>query len=122
MMHIDSFNDLVVWQVSMDLVDVRFDIVEKIRHPYRFLFADQLFHLVFRAPRTSLQGVAVRQRPTSITFLDRMANSKRSSKPSVGGRVVPDALLTKGTRLAEPVGKMLHGLSESLELRLRSES
>jgi len=42
MTHINSFKDLVVWQVSMHLADVCFDIVEAIQHPYRFIFADQL--------------------------------------------------------------------------------
>ena len=31
---IKSFRDLSVWQVSMDLADVCFDIVEAIPHPY----------------------------------------------------------------------------------------
>jgi four helix bundle protein len=33
-------------------------------------------------------------------------------------KLVPEALLTKGVRLIDPVGKMLHGLCESLEARL----
>ena len=36
MTQINSFRDLTVWQVSMDLADVCFDIVEAIPHPYRF--------------------------------------------------------------------------------------
>jgi len=39
---VTSFRDLIVWQVSMDLADVCFDIVEAIPHPYRFTFANQL--------------------------------------------------------------------------------
>jgi hypothetical protein len=35
-------------------------------------------------------------------------------------KLVPEPLLMKGIRLAEPVGKMLHGLVESLEARAQA--
>ncbi len=42
MTKINSFRDLSEWQVSMDLADVCFDIVEAIPYPYKFSFCDQL--------------------------------------------------------------------------------
>lgn len=36
-------------------------------------------------------------------------------------KLVPEPLLAKGVVLVDPIGKMLHGLSESLETRLRAE-
>ena len=39
---ITSYKDLEVWQVSMDLVDACFDVVEVIPQQYRFIFCNQL--------------------------------------------------------------------------------
>lgn len=35
-------------------------------------------------------------------------------------KLVPDPLLNKGVVLLDPIGKMLHGLTESLEARLNT--
>ena len=37
-------------------------------------------------------------------------------------KLVPPPLLAKGVVLIEPIGKMLHGLTESLEARLNTEN
>jgi hypothetical protein len=37
-------------------------------------------------------------------------------------KLVPDSLLSKGVVLIEPVGKMLHGLVESLEARVSARN
>jgi four helix bundle protein len=125
MTKINSFKDLVVWQVSMDLVDVCFDIVEEIRHPYRFILADQLLQSGISIPSNIAEGS---RRPTKA-YLNHLSISLGSH----GGletlfevirrrKLAPDASLGRGIRLAEPVGKMLRGLSESLELQLQYES
>jgi four helix bundle protein len=36
-------------------------------------------------------------------------------------RLVPDPILSKGVVLIEPLGKMLHGLTESLQTRLNAQ-
>jgi hypothetical protein len=91
MTKINSFRDLTVWQVSMDLADVCFDIVEAIPNHVSYSLGshgevDTLFELIHRR------------------------------------RLVPESLLSRGTILIEPIGKMLHGLGESLELRLNSDN
>jgi hypothetical protein len=53
MAQISSFKDLTVWQVSMDLAEVCFDIVESIPHPYRFTFANLVESLEVRINATS---------------------------------------------------------------------
>ena len=58
---INSFRDLTVWQVGMDLADVCFDIVEAIPHPYRFTFANQLIPAGISIPSTIAEGS---RRPT----------------------------------------------------------
>ena len=91
MKQISSFKDLTVWQVSMDLADVRFDIVDRA----------YLNHLSY-----SLGSHA--QVETLFELIRRR-------------KLVPDALLAKGVVHVEPVGRMLHGLVESLETRLKAQ-
>ena len=125
MTKINSYRDLTVWQVSMDLAEVCFDIIEAIPHPYRFTFADQLLPAGISIPSNIAEGS---RRPTKA-YLNHVSYSLGSH-----GEVdtlfelihrkksVPEALLAKGTVHIEPIGKMLHGLAESLELRLSSEN
>ena len=119
MTHINSFKDLVVWQASMDLVDVCFDIVEAIHHPYRFVLADQLLPSGISIPSNIAEGS---RRPTKAycnhlsISLGSHAEVETLFEVIHRRKLVPGPLLAKGVRLAEPVGKMLHGLVASLEL------
>ena len=122
MTQINSFKDLVVWQRSMDLADVCFDIVEAIRHPYRFIFADQLLPAGISIPSNLAEGS---RRPTKA-YLNHVSISLGSHGEVETlfelirrRKLVSEQLLDKGFVLIDPVGKMLHGLSESLELRLQ---
>lgn len=124
MTSINSFRDLIVWQVSMDLANVCFDIVEAIPHPYRFTFSNQLIPAGLSVPSNIAEGS---RRPTKA-YLNHLSISLGSHGELetlleiIGRRkLAPQPLLAKGLLLAEPVGKMLHGLAESLELRLRNE-
>ena len=122
MTQINSFKDLVVWQTSMDLADLCFDIVEAIQHPYRFIFADQLLPAGISIPSNLAEGS---RRPTKA-YLNHVSISLGSHgevetlfeliRPR---KLVPEQLLNKGFVLIDPIGKMLHGLNESLELRLQ---
>ena len=71
MTQINSFKDLTVWQVSMDLADVCFDIVEAIPHPYRFTFADQLIPAGISIPSNIAEGS---RRPTKA-YLNHLSYS-----------------------------------------------
>ena len=117
---INSFRDLTVWQVSMDLADVCFDIVEAIQHPYRFVFTNQVIPAGISIPSNIAEGS---RRPTKA-YINHLSYSLGSHAELETlfeliqrRKLVPGALLTKGKRLTEPVGKMLHGLVESLEMR-----
>jgi four helix bundle protein len=125
MTKINSFRDLTVWQVSMDLADVCFDIVEAIPHPYKFTFADQLIPAGISIPSNIAEGS---RRPTKA-YLNHVSYSLGSHgevdtlfELIHRRKLVPEPLLSRGTILIEPIGKMLHGLAESLELRLNSEN
>ncbi len=120
MNQISSYKDLKVWQVSMDLVDVCFDIVEAIPHPYRFIFCDQLLRAGISIPSNIAEG----SRRTTKGYLNHLSYSLGSQAEVETvlevirrRKLVPEPLLMKGVRLAEPVGKMLHGLVASLEQR-----
>ncbi len=122
---INSFKDLTVWQVSMDLADVCFDIVEAIPHPYRFTFANQLIPAGISIPSNIAEGS---RRPTKA-YLNHLSYSLGSQGEVETlfelirrRKLVPDLLLGKGIVLIEPIGKMLHGLVDSLEVRINAQS
>ena len=66
-----SYKDLNVWQASMDLVDVCFEIVEGIRHPYRFIFCDQLMRAGVSIPSNIAEG----HRRSTKGFLNHLSYS-----------------------------------------------
>jgi four helix bundle protein len=108
----------MVWQVSMDVADVCFDIVETIQHPYRFVFTDQVIPAAISIPSNIAEG----SRRRTKAYLNHLSYSLGSHSELETlfelirrRKRVPEPLLTKGVRLAEPVGKMLDGLVESLE-------
>src|SRR5687768_5659649 len=116
MTKINSFRDLTVWQVSMDLADVCFDIVEAIPYPYKFTFCDELIPA----------GISI---PSNIAYLNHLSYSLGSHgeietlfEVIHRRKLVPPPLLSKGVVLLDPIGKMLHGLEESLEARLRANA
>jgi four helix bundle protein len=122
MTQINSFRDLTVWQVSMDLADVCFDIVGAIPYPYKLTFADQLIPAGISIPSNIAEGS---RRPTKA-YLNHLSYSLGSHgevetlfEVIHRRNLVPEALLSRGVVLIEPVGKMLHGLRESLEARLK---
>jgi four helix bundle protein len=124
MTKINSFRDLTVWQVSMDLADVCFDIIEAIPHPYKFAFCDQLIPAGISIPSNIAEGS---RRPTKA-YLNHLSYSLGSHGEVETlfelihrRKLVPDPLLNKGVVLIEPIGKMLHGLAESLEVRLDAQ-
>ena len=71
MTKINSCRDLTVWQVSMDLADVCFDIVEAIPHPYKFTFANQLIPAGISIPSNIAEGS---RRPTKA-YLNHVSYS-----------------------------------------------
>jgi four helix bundle protein len=122
MAQINSFRDLTVWQVSMDLADVCFDIVEAIPHPYRFTFTNHVIPAGISIPSNIAEGS---RRPTKA-YLNQLSYSLGSHGELETlfeiihrRKLVPEGLLATGVRLVDPVGKMLHGLCESLEARLK---
>ena len=109
----------------MDLADVCFDIVEAIPYPYKFTFADQLLPAGISIPSNIAEGS---RRPTKA-YLNHVSYSLGSHgevdtlfELIHRRKLVPDPLLSKGVVLLDPIGKMLHGLAESLEARLNTQN
>lgn len=109
----------------MDLADVCFDIVEAIPPPYRYTFTNQVIPAGISIPSNIAEGS---RRPTKA-YLNHLSYSLGSHgeldtlfELLHRKKLVPEPLLSKGVVLLEPIGKTLHGLAESLELRLRSEN
>ena len=124
MTNINSFRDLTVWQVSMDLADVCFEIVEAIPHPYRFSFTDQVIPAGISIPSNIAEGS---RRPTKA-YINHLSYSLGSHgeletlfELIKRRRLVPDPVIAKGAVLQEPIGKMLHGLVESLEAQINTQ-
>ncbi len=118
MTEINSYKDLEVWRLSMDLVDVCFDIVEALPPQYRFIFCDQLLPAGISIPSNIAEGS---RRPTRA-YLNHLSYSLGSEAEAETlfevirrRKLAPQHLLTRGTSLAETVGRMLHGLVRSLE-------
>jgi four helix bundle protein len=121
---INSFRDLKVWQTSIELADVCFDIVDTIPYPYKLTFANQLIPAGISIPSNIAEGS---RRPAKV-YLNHLSYSLGSHgevetlfEVIQRRKLVPEALLNKGIVLIDPIGKMLHGLRESLEARLHVE-
>ena len=105
MTQINSFRDLTVWQASMDLAEVCFDIVAAIPHPYRLTFADQLLPAGISIPSNIAEGS---RRPTKA-YLNHLSYSLGSHgevdtlfELIHRKKLVPGPLLEKGTVLVDP--------------------
>ena len=125
MTRVSSYRCLTVWQASMDLADICFEIVETIPHPYRFIFCNQLLRAGISIPSNIAEG----SRRTTKGYLNHLSYALGSQaevetllEVISRRRLAPQPLLLKGVRLAEPVGKMLHGLVRSLEAREARDS
>ena len=108
----------------MDLADICFEIIGAIPYPYKFTFADQLIPASISIPSNIAEGS---RRPTKA-YLNHLSYSLGSHgevetlfEVIQRRKLVPEPLLSRGVVLIEPIGKMLHGLQESLEARLNQQ-
>lgn len=118
MTEIKSYRDLEVWQRSLHLVDVCFDIVEALPPRYRFIFCDQLLRSGISIPSNIAEGT---RRPMRA-YLNHLSIGLGSGaevetllevirrRKFIAGTTIPDAMA-----LAESVNQMLHALVRSLE-------
>jgi four helix bundle protein len=104
----------------MELVDVCFEIVEGIRHPYRFIFSDQLMRASVSIPSNIAEG----HRRSTKGYMNHLSYSLGSlAEVETILELLQRRQLTnpcvaeRATSLCESVGRMLHALVASLECR-----
>jgi len=118
MAKLNSYKDLKVWQLGMDLLDVCFEIVEVLPPKYVFTFCNQLLRAAISIPSNIAEG-SRRTRKGHLNHLSYSLGSQAELETVLEvikrRKLVSASLVTKGTNLAETVGRMLHGLVESLE-------
>ena len=118
MTRITSYKDLQVWQLSMDLVDVCFDIIDVLPPRYAFTFCNQLLRSSISIPSNTAEG-SRRPRRAYLNYLSIALGSQAEVETLLEvikrRRLAPPLLLSKASLLTESIGRMLHGLVRSLE-------
>lgn len=107
---IASYKDLKVWQLSMDLVDVCFDIVEALPPQQRFTFSNQVPSAAISIPSNIVEG-GRRSQKSYLYHLSVSLGSQAELETlleTIRRRdLAPMPLVAKAIALAETVGKML---------------
>ena len=115
---INSYRDLKVWQGSMVLVDLCFEIVEALPRKYFFVFCDQLLPASISIPANIAEG-SRRTRKGYITHLSYSLGSQAEVETILQviarRNLVPPSLTGKASQSCESIGRLLHGLSSSLK-------
>ena len=118
MSKINSYKDLEVWRVSMDLADLCFEVIEALPARYRFIFSDQLLPAGISIPSNIAEGS---RRPTKA-YLNHLSYSLGSQAELETvlliirrRKLASVALIQSALTLAERIGQMLHRLVASLE-------
>ena len=115
---ISSHKDLQVWQLSMDLVDLSFDLVDALPARYRFIFCNQILRAAISIPSNIAEG-SRRPRRAYLNHLSISLGSHGELETSVEvikrRKFASAVLLTRITDLGSSVGRMLHALVVSLE-------
>jgi four helix bundle protein len=115
---ISSYKDLQVWQLSMDLVDLSFDLVDALPARYRFIFCNQILRAAISIPSNIAEG-SRRPRRAYLNHLSISLGSHGELETLVEvikrRKFASAVLLTRITDLGSSVGRMLHALVVSLE-------
>ena len=118
---IESFRDLKVWQKSMDLVELAYDVAELLEEKRKYRLADQIYGSSTSMPSDIAEGFGqgsrvayakyIRDARTSSFELDTQLEIVRRRK------LVDPELLTRAKALLLDVGRGLTALQKSLERR-----
>jgi four helix bundle protein len=115
---IRSYRVLQVWQASMDLVGVSFDIVDAFPGKHRFICCNQLLSASISIPSNIAEG-SRRPRKAYLNHLSYSLGSQAETETLLEvkrrRRLAPEPLVANGLSLAGTVGRMLHALVRSLE-------
>ena len=118
MAHITSYRDLEVWQLGIELVERCHRLVMSLPYNQRFVFGDQILRAAVSIPANIAEGnrrtrrayinhlsIALGSQAELETHLTVISRLKLSTPP----------ILAETEGLAQSVGRLLHGLRNSLE-------
>ena len=119
MSKINSYKDLQVWRLGMDLVDACFNVVELVPDRHRFIFCNQLSRAAISTPSNIAEG-SRRPRRAYLNHLSIALGSCAELETLLEilrrRRLVALSAIDKAVGLTESVSKMLHALVRSLEV------
>ena len=118
---ITSYRDLLVWKQAVDLADLVYDITERFPARERYGLAFQMRKAAVSIPSNIAEGTRHRTAgylARVIIALGEHAELETQDILAVRRRFVPEPLNHKFVTLSESVGRLAHGLSRSLEIRL----
>ncbi len=114
-----DFKDLIVWEKSMDLVEITYELVKKFPREEQFELASQMRRAAVSIPSNIAEGQG---RKTNREFL-RFLSIARGSRAELETQLLlaqrlgylSAAQVAPALSLSSEIGKMLFSLSESLQ-------
>ena len=123
---VQNYQDLIVWQKSMDLAKTVYLLVKKLPKEELFALSNQMRRAVVSIPSNIAEGRARNSTKEFLRFLAIAKGSKAELETQLflGVRVgyFTEGDITTSISLLHEVGKMIFALSNSLEQKLRKRS
>jgi four helix bundle protein len=120
-----SYRDLEVWQVSMDLADLVYDLTETFPAGERFGLAQQMRKAAVSIPSNIAEGTRHRTAgylARVIIALGEHAELETQQLLAMRRQFIAEDLNRRFVALAGSVGRLAHGLQRSLEVRLQQQA
>jgi len=116
---IKSFRDLDVWQASMDLVDMAYDLSERFPRHEMFGLGREVRRSAISIPSNIAEGSRQRTTPGKIHSMATAnasdAELETQLEIALRRRYVTERDIRRAQALANQISKMLYGLVNSLE-------
>lgn len=113
-----DYKDLVVWQKSMDLVVLVYDLIRKLPHNEQYALCDQMRRAVVSIPSNIAEGQARNSSKEFIRFLAMAKGSKAELETQIllceRLKFVDNDEINEVMELLQEIGKMLNTLQKSL--------
>jgi four helix bundle protein len=120
MSQVNSFRDLEVWQLSIDLVERCYSLIKALPPGDRFIFGDQIIRAAVSIPANIAEG---NRRPTRayLNHLSIALGSEAELETHIEIlrrlALASPGKISATDELARTVGRLLNGLKSSLERR-----
>ena len=115
---INSYEDLLVWQKAMELVEEVYRIVKLLPYEERYSLSDQMRRAVISIPSNIAEGQARNSTKEFINFLSiaRGSNAELHTQCLICCRLfnISPKEIEKANKLSDEIGKMLNALIKKL--------